>query len=470
MEAALPPLTFFAPRANSLAKLTERLAHNQVLLQDIKVHGPFVKSIVKQYDLQSSDKSSQNFSETKSTIKDSSKVCLPTPLDTASSLTTSCTTSTTHPVIVTPPSDLLREDDDSPLTSLDTITPRSEISEFPLTATSTPRNVAPSHSPQHTQHGASHSTKTRKAKFSVPKRARQLENRYHQVFLKALEWQCYLEQVIADCKEHGSTSGSDLDEPLSKCRRLSASSSESLHSTWSSLRPQSSTALSRNVSDSSASSREASPIRSISAISEFESLFSPNPEKPCPSLQAENPASDISSLCERVAVDEVDRSRPLHSLARSCRKRSSDSSRSRRSPSREDGRRSVRRRAESIASRRKPRRKKRRLANEFRSDEDRLRSTRCAQWQDGELNISETGSYIEDDYVCMSDGDEPCHASNSPVARLSTLKGRLTKNALPETQRNPVVLTQLQESDPKVTASPNLQGNLIPDSEAGQGI
>ncbi|XP_018015312.2 uncharacterized protein LOC108672190, partial [Hyalella azteca] len=70
----------------------------------------------------------------------------------------------------------------------------------------------------------------------------------------------------------------------------------------------------------------------------------------------------------------------------------------------------------------------------------------------------------------MSDGDEPCHASNSPVARLSTLKGRLTKNALPETQRNPVVLTQLQESDPKVTASPNLQGNLIPDSEAGQGI
>ncbi|KAF2364759.1 KASH domain [Trinorchestia longiramus] len=259
-----------------------------------------------------------------------------------------------------------------------------------------------------------------------------------------------MQRCVSRCEafhilEHGSTSGSDLDEPLSKCRRLSASSCESLCSTGSSLRPQSSTALSRNSSDLSAtSSRGASPARSTSAASEFETpLFTERPiEKPV--------VGKVTSPSEPVGEDETDcnlihRSRPTKAfLGSASRKRSSDSSRSKRSTSRDDEcRKAVRRRAESIASRRKPRRKKRRLAKEVRSDEDRLRSTRSARWQDNDLNISETGSYIEhrhrrkprrcrlDDYVCMSEGDEPCHSSYHRTSCDQIVEGSLARDVLP---------------------------------------
>lgn len=65
----------------------------------------------------------------------------------------------------------------------------------------------------------------RGAKDNIPRKARSLEKRWHQIYLRSLEWHYYLEGVIANFKEPQSTSGSESeDEPVNKLRRLSTSS------------------------------------------------------------------------------------------------------------------------------------------------------------------------------------------------------------------------------------------------------
>ncbi|XP_063840507.1 serine-rich adhesin for platelets-like isoform X5 [Scylla paramamosain] len=65
----------------------------------------------------------------------------------------------------------------------------------------------------------------RGTKDNIPRKARSLEKRWHQIYLRSLEWHYYLEGVIANFKEPQSTSGSESeDEPVSKLRRLSTSS------------------------------------------------------------------------------------------------------------------------------------------------------------------------------------------------------------------------------------------------------
>ncbi|KAF2364762.1 hypothetical protein FHG87_004487, partial [Trinorchestia longiramus] len=175
----------------------------QVLLHDIKVHGPFVKSLVKQYEFQSSDDKSQALTLSEPVTADTKGDTVANDCIPAQPNTPSLPPNTSHNLETIVCATYKEEDDsETPPNSLETITPRSEVSEFPSTATSTPRcaATASSHSPQHTQHSSLGEKATKKGKSSVPKRARLLEKRYHQVFLKALEWQYYLEQVIADCK------------------------------------------------------------------------------------------------------------------------------------------------------------------------------------------------------------------------------------------------------------------------------
>lgn len=65
----------------------------------------------------------------------------------------------------------------------------------------------------------------RGAKDNIPRKARSLEKRWHQIYLRSLEWHYYLEGVIANFKEPQSSSGSESDdEPVNKLRRLSTSS------------------------------------------------------------------------------------------------------------------------------------------------------------------------------------------------------------------------------------------------------
>lgn len=64
-----------------------------------------------------------------------------------------------------------------------------------------------------------------KESSNIPRKARSLEKRWHQIYLRSLEWHYYLEGVIANFKEQGSSPSSESeDEPVTKCRRLSASS------------------------------------------------------------------------------------------------------------------------------------------------------------------------------------------------------------------------------------------------------
>ncbi|XP_071530629.1 uncharacterized protein klar isoform X1 [Panulirus ornatus] len=66
----------------------------------------------------------------------------------------------------------------------------------------------------------------RGTKDNIPRKARSLEKRWHQIYLRSLEWHYYLEGVIANFKDRSSSSSSDSeDEPVNKLRRLSTSSS-----------------------------------------------------------------------------------------------------------------------------------------------------------------------------------------------------------------------------------------------------
>lgn len=175
-------------------------------------------------------------------------------------------------------------------------------------------------------------------------------------------------------QEQSSCSGSDIDEPQSKCRRLSSSSADSVYSSASSHQPRSSTAASVSGSDFGSSSRETSPTANKS------NLLSSKQTKPIEAKTVEvnesqhavnailvTPQVDIPQTKKHTSSDELD----------SCRQ--------------------IRRRAESVASKRKPRRKKRRLAADAEvttsNDGNQLKPEK--PWTEHDLNISETGSYIE---------------------------------------------------------------------------
>lgn len=67
--------------------------------------------------------------------------------------------------------------------------------------------------------------KTKGSKSAVPRRAKSLEKRWHQIYLRSLEWHYHLEGVIANFKEQDlSCTSESEDEPVTKCRRLSNSS------------------------------------------------------------------------------------------------------------------------------------------------------------------------------------------------------------------------------------------------------
>lgn len=333
----------------------------------------------------------------------------------------------------------------TPRDSIETVTPRGTTTESYSaysTAASTPRdqssNVVPH--PRKSVGGSSSKQRSSKGpKSGIPKKARDLEKRYHLVFLKALEWQYYLEQLIADYKDHSSSSGSDADEPLTKCRRLSASSAESVYSSSSSLRPQSSTAVSRSGSELG-SSRENSPVRATDSPLSQADAGAPLSARPNPD-QVDDVDGVTSVVEPATGGDLVDG--PGGRLAGA-----TEAAKSRRSSGRHsDSPKSVRRRAESVAAKRKPRRKKRRLAaadDAVRSDndEDQLRATFSKGCVEYELNISETGSYIEDDYVCVSDSGprtrsvrHDCDSVNAHQVQPLQQDGRKVQHALPEASR-----------------------------------
>ncbi|KAK8744577.1 hypothetical protein OTU49_000880 [Cherax quadricarinatus] len=65
----------------------------------------------------------------------------------------------------------------------------------------------------------------RGTKDIIPRKARSLEKRWHQIYLRSLEWHYYLEGVISNFKDPRSSSSSESeDEPVNKLRRLSTSS------------------------------------------------------------------------------------------------------------------------------------------------------------------------------------------------------------------------------------------------------
>lgn len=183
----------------------------QVLLQDIKTHGSFVTSLIKQYELKAS---STNKSSATNTIPINN--C--TSTSTTSALTTNLITTTTASTFTNSSTVNIRSEIvplnlsgfpqpsvgnnidsvDTPRDSIETVTPRENTETFSTysTAASTPRDLltATTTSPREG------TTSLHRAKRSVPRKARNLENRYHRVFLRALEWQCLIEQEIAQCK------------------------------------------------------------------------------------------------------------------------------------------------------------------------------------------------------------------------------------------------------------------------------
>lgn len=186
MEEQIQPLTCRLPRGCSLLTLQDRYKDNQILLKDIEAHGPVLKSVLRQYERIAAAAASgqtQPSSDSQQTHETGATEASKTAGVAASKDTPD--TSSAH-------------DPTPTLTSAPTIT----------TNTTTIRRGC-----------------TKENNSNIPRKARSLEKRWHQIYLRSLEWHYYLEGVIANFKEPGSSPSSESeDEPVSKCRRLSASS------------------------------------------------------------------------------------------------------------------------------------------------------------------------------------------------------------------------------------------------------
>lgn len=189
----------------------------QVLLQDIKIHGSFVTSLIKQYELQAArnktpillnsyDNQTGNNSllpnhsttttntlalpitRTASTSLNSQPVVSPLSFTAAPQLINNC---------IADASQSPRETTDTPRDSVETVTPRENTETYSTnysTAASTPRELTLG-TPREETNSLLHKTKK-----SRTKKAKNLEKRYHQLYLRALEWQCLIEQEITQSK------------------------------------------------------------------------------------------------------------------------------------------------------------------------------------------------------------------------------------------------------------------------------
>lgn len=126
----------------------------------------------------------------------------------------------------------------TPRDSIETVTPRGTTTESHSaysTAASTPRGPGaisaphlPTSSTRKSVGSASKQRPSKGPKSGVPKKARDLEKRYHLVFLKALEWQYYLEQLITDYKVRSFVVVMSRDIGFVKVVEMCATASEFL--------------------------------------------------------------------------------------------------------------------------------------------------------------------------------------------------------------------------------------------------
>ncbi|XP_068217202.1 klarsicht protein [Palaemon carinicauda] len=193
MEEQIQPITCRLRRGCSLLTLQDHYKDNQILLKDIEAHGPVLKSVLRQYEriaaaTVASNQAQEPTSEDLPTSKPKA------PLEDASE--TNATNTTTS----------------------------SSSLEPSTTKTSNPNSNTTGTTSSATNSSGAHRNSTKESS-NIPRKARSLEKRWHQIYLRSLEWHYYLEGVIANFKEQGSSPSSESeDEPVSKCRRLSASS------------------------------------------------------------------------------------------------------------------------------------------------------------------------------------------------------------------------------------------------------
>ena len=185
----------------------------QVLLHDIKAHGSLVKSLVKQYELQALETHSlESNSSPHSNDCSPTTVALTSP--TASLTESSFVPSTEGQTTQQQTTDGFKLDL-SEISAQDTPSPR-DYAQTPRsveTNATTPRETTETYSTEPSTprdplllssrdlKTKAHKSKVGKGgKSRVPKKAKALETRYYQAFLKAIEFQIYLEPIIADYK------------------------------------------------------------------------------------------------------------------------------------------------------------------------------------------------------------------------------------------------------------------------------
>ncbi|XP_076062425.1 uncharacterized protein LOC143037757 [Oratosquilla oratoria] len=214
MEEQIQPLTCRLPHGCSLLTLQDRYKDNQILLKDIEAHGPVLKSVLRQYERVAQENAAAaaaaaaaaSTAATTNGKPAGDKAAAQDPSSASSSTSSSSST-------VIPEAD----------TTTSSSSTSSATSSHPKP---TPKSTAGAKNPKVADSTSINNVVKGKAPQAIPRKARSLEKRWHQIYLRSLEWHYYLEGVIANFKEPISSSGTESeDEPLSKCRRLSSCSS-----------------------------------------------------------------------------------------------------------------------------------------------------------------------------------------------------------------------------------------------------